>query len=205
MQKQKRAEPMSAGHMPAIVHWCDWNGEGLERCHFSETAEGFVLEGVLIGTREGHYGAHYLVRTDAHFHTRQVRVAYVGGPCLEVDADGQGRWWDRLNGEPLAFLDGCLDVDLGVTPATNTLPIRRLKLAAQASAEIEVAYIPLPSEVAGQFLPQRAPQRYTCLVAGSRYRYDGIFREFFAELDVDQHGLVLDYPPMFRRVHGDLR
>lgn len=99
--------------MPAIVHWCDWSGEGLERCHLSETAEGFTLEGVLIGTREGHYGAHYLVHTDAHFHTRQVRVAYLGGPCLEVEADGQGRWWDRLSGEPLSSLDGCLDVDIG--------------------------------------------------------------------------------------------
>ena len=185
--------------MHTIVQWHDWDGQGLEQCHFSETAEGAILEGVVIGTREGRYGAHYVVRTDARCHTLEARVTYAGGPSLEIEADGAGQWRDRLSGEPLPSLDGCLDVDIGVTPATNTLPIRRLKLAPRESAEIEVAYIPLPSQLAGQFLPVRAQQRYTCLVAEQRYRYEGIFRAFTAELEVDRHGLVLDYPGLFRR------
>lgn len=186
--------------MQTIVQWQDWNGEGLEQCYFSESAEGATLEGVVIGTREGRYGASYLVRTDARFHTREVRVTYLGGPSLEIESDGAGHWRDRLSGESLPLLDGCLDADIGVTPATNLLPIRRLKLAPQASAEIGVAYIPLPSQIATRFLPVPAQQRYTCLVAGRRYRYEGIFRAFTAELEVDGHGLVLDYPEIFRRV-----
>ena len=35
---------------------------------------------------------------------------------------------------------------------------------------------------------------------GGRYRYDGLFRDFTAELPVDEDGLVLDYAETFRRV-----
>ncbi|WP_426142582.1 putative glycolipid-binding domain-containing protein [Pseudomonas sp. DWP3-1-2] len=58
----------------------------------------------------------------------------------------------------------------------------------------------LPAQITGDFLPQVAQQRYSCLALNQRYRYEGIFRGFTAELDVDKHGLVLDYPETFRRV-----
>jgi len=66
-------------------------------------------------------------------------------------------------------------------------------------AEIRVAYLPVPE------LAWRAvAQRYTCLAprgaAGGRYRYEGVFRDFTAELPVDADGLVMDYPETFRRV-----
>ena len=52
----------------------------------------------------------------------------------------------------------------------------------------------------GAFLPLRAEQRYTCLRQGRRYLYEGLFRGFSAELELDEAGLVLDYPDTFRRV-----
>ena len=117
-------------------------------------------------------------------------------------ADGEGRWTDALRDRPVESLDGCLDVDIGVTPATNALPIGRLGLAAGRSADVLAAYVPLPSEVDGPFLPRRAEQRYTCLEPGRRYRYEGLFRGFVAELEIDGAGLVLDYPETFRRIEG---
>ena len=100
----------------------------------------------------------------------------------------------------LTALDGCFDVDIGITPATNTLPIKRLKLRAEESRDIVVAYVPLPDQIKGDFLPLRAEQRYTCLAPEHRYRYEGLFRAFTAELEVDAAGLVLYYPDTFRRV-----
>lgn len=159
-----------------------------------------MLEGIVIGTREGHYGAHYFVRTDAGFRTREVRVDYVGGPRMHVESDGEGRWHDLMSDKPIASLAGCLDVDIGVTPATNMLPVRRLKLQVHTSQDIVVAYVPLLARITGDFLPLPAEQRYSCLVPDKRYRYEGLFRGFTAELEVDRHGLVLDYPDTFRRV-----
>lgn len=95
---------------------------------------------------------------------------------------------------------GCVDVDIGITPATNSLPIKRLKLKAQESRNIKAAYVPLPDQIDEVFLPRPAEQRYTCLVPGQRYRYEGLFRAFTAELEIDEAGLVLDYPETFRRV-----
>lgn len=183
-----------------VARWQDWEGEGLEHCVCHVTGEGLHLEGVVVGTRDGTYGGQYCVRTDPAFRTREVRVAYVDGPQMWLSADGEGRWRDMRQDRHLPALDGCFDVDIGITPATNTLPIKRLDLAQGESREIAVAYVPLPSQVEGEFLPTRAAQRYTCLQLGTRFRYDGMFRGFSAELEFDPAGLVLDYPDTFRRV-----
>lgn len=100
----------------------------------------------------------------------------------------------------LPDLAGCVDVDIAITPATNTLPIKRLRLQAQESKDILAAYVPLPNQVGADFLPRPAEQRYTCLTPGRLYRYDGLVRGFTAELEIDEAGLVLDYPGMFRRL-----
>lgn len=182
------------------VQWCDWEGEGLEFCSLNKCEDGWLLEGVVIGSRKSKYGARYSVRVDTLFVTREVTVEYIGGGSLHVSHDGQGIWHDLLRAEPIPSLTGCKDVDIGVTPATNTLPIRRLNLSTEESLELDVAYVPLPAEVKGKFLPSPAKQRYTCLEQGRIYRYEGIFRGFVAELEVDADGLVLDYPETFRRV-----
>ena len=184
----------------AVVRWQDWEGHGLEHCVCREDGSGMTLEGVVVGNRHGAYGGHYLVRTDAGFNTREVRVDYVDGPRLHVESDGEGNWRDIVGRRPIPALAGCIDVDIGITPATNTLPIKRLKLSAKQSRDIAVAYVPLPDQVDTHFLPRRAEQRYTCLAPQRRYRYEGLFRNFTAELEVDESGLVLDYPDTFRRV-----
>lgn len=182
------------------VRWSDWEGNGLEHCVLSLSQEGLALTGVVAGTRETRYGAHYFVGTDDRFRTRVVRVTYLGGPSLDVSSDGEGHWWDTLADTPLPELEGCFDVDIGVTPATNTLPIKRLALAGDESRDIRAAYVPLPGQITERFIPRPADQRYTCLAQGARYRYEGLFRGFSAELALDAAGLVIDYPDTFKRV-----
>jgi uncharacterized protein len=84
----------------------------------SQKADGLTFEGVVAGTRHGAYGGYYLVRTDADFRTREVQVVYVGGPGLHVEADGCGNWRDVIGSRSLPNLNGCIDVDIGITPAT---------------------------------------------------------------------------------------
>ncbi len=183
----------------AVVRWNDWEGHGLEHCVCIDTGDGLTLEGVVAGTRHGTYGGHYYVRADRAFRTREVRLEYVGGPLLHVESDGIGKWYDVIGNRVLPNLADCIDVDIGITPATNTLPIKRLNLGVGESRDIAAAYVPLPDQIDGDFLPQRAQQRYTCLVPNQKYRYEGIFRNFKAELEVDEYGLVIDYPDTFRR------
>jgi len=45
------------------------------------------------------------------------------------------------DGRLVPELEGCMDVDISVTPFTNTLPIQKLGLAPTESPEVSVAYV----------------------------------------------------------------
>lgn len=121
-----------------------------------------------------------------------VKVSGVETTRLTLQSDGQGEWVDEVRGCPVPELHGCIDVDLSSTPLTNTLPIRRLGLAVGAARDLMVAYINVP-----ELTFSAVAQRYT-RTSSSAYRYEsGSFR---ADLPVDEHGLVLDYPGDWRRI-----
>ena len=141
----------------------------------------------------------------------EYRVAFDGGwgtlgTEVSVQRAGHSREL-RLQREPsgLWLADDCeveecrgaLDVDLGVTPSTNTSAIRRLRLAVGASAELTAAWVRFPDLVVQPLL-----QRYTRL--GERtYLYeslrDGVV-VFHARLEVDGTGLVERYEGLFERI-----
>ena len=83
---------------------------------------------------------------------------------VELVSVGRGKWSDGL-GNPLAALEGAIDIDLSVSPFTNTLPVRRLQLAKGSSAEIRAVYVHFPD-----LAVLADPQKYTCLEPLRRYR-----------------------------------
>jgi hypothetical protein len=197
------------------THYC-WepvDGVGFEDCAVSFSpgvrADGLV---VAVGGDDDATRVRYRLRTDSEFRTETVRVdrfdADAGGDAAASDSLSlvaeDGSW--TVDDEPAPGLDGCLDVDVAVTPLTNTLPIRRLELAPGESAAIAVAYLdPRTFEVS------RAEQRYTRLASagesdgagdGDRYRYESLTSGFTATVAVDAAGVVRDYPGAFRRVRS---
>ena len=60
-----------------------------------------------------------------------------------------------------------------------------------------MVYVPFDS-----FEPVVDRQRYTCLTPARLYRYQAADRTFTADLPVDEDGLVLDYPTLFKRLGG---
>jgi hypothetical protein len=141
------------------------------------------------------FATRFRIRLDAAWRCRELEVEVVGGErALRLRGDGHGRWTDEA-GAALPALTGAIDVDLPVTPFTNTLPIRRLRLAAGASAEIAVVYVRPP-----ELTVELDRQRYTCLTPLRRYRYEAVDDSFATEIEVDERGLVVTYPGLFRRV-----
>jgi hypothetical protein len=118
----------------------------------------------------------------------EVLVTFAGGDTRELAE--LGRVWSGME-RPPEYRD-CIDVDLSFTPATNTLPIRRLGLDIGEEAEVHVAWLVWPD-----LTLQRVSQRYTRL-AEDRYRYRQ--DEFEAELIVDRRGLVLEYEGLWRAI-----
>lgn len=80
-----------------------------------------------------------------------------------------------------------------MTPATNTLPIRRLKLQVGSGQSVTAAWVKFP-----ELSVQRLSQRYTRLKENT-YRYESD-TGFSAEIVVDDLGLVTAYPGGWRRI-----
>ena len=132
--------------------------------------------------------AHYRIKCNAAWETQEVAVDLeVAGEsrALRLLVDEERRWWSE--DRELEEMRGCLDVDLGITPSTNTLPIRRLGLAVGWSTEVYAAWVKFP-ELEVQLLPQT----YTRLDEQT-YRYESN-TGFTADLTVDSSGIVTYYP-----------
>ncbi|MEQ5843371.1 putative glycolipid-binding domain-containing protein [Paraburkholderia acidicola] len=177
------------------VRWASEEDDGIEHLTFDTRPEGFFIESTVIGQREGKaYGLYYTVRCDPQWRVTHAFLKVAGGGELELHGDGAGHWRDG-HGLTLTALDGCIDIDITVTPFTNTLPIRRLQLAAGERRTIVVAYIAAP-----ELQVTRVDQAYTCIDRDREYRYEGLLSGFTTHLKVDDDGLVVDYPTMVRRL-----
>ena len=64
----------------------------------------------------------------------------LASPALVFEFDGAGHWADG-SGAELPDLAGCVDVDIAVTPFTNTLPIRRLPWQPGRARDLLMVYL----------------------------------------------------------------
>jgi len=179
--------------------------EDVQISHDPDLARGTGFSSALVRLWEGQpLRMQYHMFCDAQWHVHDffavIPVPHGAGVLpyrIKLKADGAGNWWDD-KGQPLAALQGCIDVNIMLTPLTNTLPIRRLQLAPGESREISVVYIAAPDLSIRPFR-----QRYTRLDdvdGGQRYRYESLDSGFTADLPVDDDGFVVDYPGIWRRV-----
>jgi hypothetical protein len=137
----------------------------------------------------------YAVVCDAAWHTRHAWVAgWLGGRRIRLDVlvTGDRRW--HLDGRAIAEVEGCLDVDLAFTPATNLLPLRRLALAPGAEAAVRAAWLSFPGfelEPLDQVYRRTGP---------TSYRYEAGNGTFMADLEVEPDGLVRRYGGLWEMV-----
>lgn len=178
-----------------VARWREWSGNGIEHLVLRERMDGIVAEGVIAATVDAHHFAvSYRIECDAQWRVKTTYARVIGADAaIDLTSDGAGNW-QNASGLPLPELDGAIDVDLSITPFTNTLPIRRLSLTEGQHAEIRVVYLRFPDL---SLTIDR--QRYTCLKRG-QYRYESLDTEFTRDIDVDTDGLIVTYPGLFRRV-----
>ena len=174
------------------ILWQDVETGALDRCTMEARPDGLRLSGIVLTPEHGTpLDVRYLVEAAPDGLTRRVELELDGGATRRVLlADGAGHWrWE--GGPELPQVDGAIDVDLTVTPATNTLPIRRMaQLETGQAADFRMAWVQFPGL---EVLP--SAQRYQRL-APDRWHFST--DDFHAELLVDPDGLVLDYGGLFR-------
>ena len=176
----------------ATILWQALETGALDRCRLETGPDGLRLSGIVLTPAHGTpLDVRYRVEAGPDGLTRRVELELDGGATRRVLlADGAGTWrWD--GGPELPEVAGALDVDLTATPATNTLPIRRLAaLEVGRQRDLSMAWVQFPDL---EVLP--SAQRYQRL-APDRWRFST--GDFQADLLVDPDGLVLDYGGLFR-------
>ena len=173
------------------------DNNSLEYAVAKPLAAGLELAGTIVAIHdEAPLEVRYRIECDADWRTRTVSVEQRLGlqqSSLSLAVDTGGTWSDQ-RGDLIGTLAGCLDVDLEMTPITNSLPVNRLNLAIGQVEEIAVAWIRFPSlEIV------RASQSYERL-ADRKYRYRSLGSGFTAEIDVDEIGLTVRYEGIWERV-----
>jgi hypothetical protein len=176
-----------------------WNkrlqGVGLEHLLLTErTADSVVLA---IDDERGPFRLTYRLNWDESWRLRDVELVLTterSTQSLRLQTDGQGYWRDG-DDRVIDALDGCIDIDIWPTPFTNTFPIRREPMALRERRQFLMAWVYAPDLTVR---PQ--PQAYTRL-ADRLYLFESLDgSNFQVELPVDEDGIVLDYPDLFRRV-----
>ena len=118
--------------------------------------------------------------------------------CAGVESDHVlvrspvGAW--TWNGTPKPELDGLLDVDLSITPSTNTPPLRRLDLAVGQQAEVTAAWVRFPVV---SVTPLRQLYRR---VSGTTYTYEAPDLDFETDIECDEDGIVRRYSGLWTAV-----
>ena len=171
------------------VAWRNIIGNGAEYSALWRTSEGWLLRGSAVAApdHETPLLVEYELHCDPTWRTHRVLVKRTIGAearDLSLTVEAHGVW--RLSGNERPDLRDCVDVDLGITPATNTLPIRRLDLAIGRSQPVTAAWIKFP-----ELTLEPLRQRYT-RIADNRYRYES-GTGFSTEIVVDDLGLASQY------------
>jgi uncharacterized protein len=174
--------------------WRRLDVPGHDACRLKRTERGWKLEGTAVFQHEREPArVEYVVVCDRAWHSRFGRVkGFIGRRSwdLRIERSAAGHW--TLNGTPVAAVEGCFDLDLGFTPATNALQLNRVCLDIGASAAFPVAWLDLP-EPSLQLLPQRYERR-----SASSYWYESPTASYAAVLELTDSGFVRLYPQLWR-------
>ncbi|MEI4234907.1 putative glycolipid-binding domain-containing protein [Roseovarius sp. D22-M7] len=160
------------------VVWVRQDEPGNDACRFADAEGGYLIDGSSTDAKGNILP--YRIRARGDGTTRRARIRAKSRIFVRRAPDNT---W-RLNGTPAPAVSGAEDIDLGFTPATLTLPIRRLKLGIGDEAEIMVARLDLENDRLTP-LPlvfrRIAEEEYDCLNADTGRT---------SHLVVDGHGII---------------
>jgi uncharacterized protein len=195
--------PDTPADLPRSAAWIHRDSrDGFEVAFFEPLSEGHRVDGVTAAVSEGRaFTVRYELELDRSWATARARIrgrGPAGRRELDLEPDGSGGW--SANGEPVAGVDGCLDVDLESSSLTNAFPMRRLAPGIGEEVAAPAVWVRMLD-----LSVERLEQRYRRDPDDGdrrRYRYVAPELGFAADLVYDEAGLILDYPGIATRAPG---
>lgn len=175
--------------MSIAIQWRRLDTPGSESALLEETTGGWLLTGSAVFLHENQpCGLAYTIECATDWRTLSANISgHVGINRHDFLIDVIENSW-RKNGKDYPKVMGCIDIDIGFSPSTNLLPIRRLPLAVGESIEVKAAWLQFPSM---ELIP--LPQIYT-RETGTKYRYESPENDFLCMIETNQDGFVTSYP-----------
>jgi len=175
------------------VLWRRLDVPGHDACRLERSGAGWRLHGSAIYREaEGPARLEYEVSCSDAWVTRHGRVhGWIGGRGVEVAIrrTPAGAW--TLNGMAVPGLDGCVDLDLGFTPATNALQLRRVAIETGKAIDVPVAWLDVTAGTL-TLLRQRYERR-----SETTYWYEAPRFDYADLLEVAPTGFVRTYPRLW--------
>ena len=176
-----------------MVVWKRLDLPGHEFAEFSSDAQSHTLTGSAVFVAEGKSCMlSYKVVCNELWQTQEVHVqGVVKGKHIEITLEvSQHKVW-TLNGIEQPQVEGCIDVDLAFTPATNLLPIKRCNLAIGKSEHAVAAWLKFP-----ELTLEKLSQTYR-RISDSQFHYSSAGGKFETDLTVKASGLISNYPELW--------
>ncbi|HEY9630036.1 MAG TPA: putative glycolipid-binding domain-containing protein [Coleofasciculaceae cyanobacterium] len=183
-------------HSPEhTILWRRLDLPGHDICSLWKSANGWQLSGKAIFLFEQMPCLlAYEVSTSADWQTRTASISgHVGktAVALTIAPLANGHW--SVNGVEVPTAAGCVDLDLGFTPATNLVAIRRLSLNIGARSPASAAWLDFPD-----FKLKQIEQQYQ-RISSHEYAYVSPDAGYAATLEVDDYGAVTRYPDLWEQ------
>lgn len=177
-----------------LAIWRRLDMPGHEAVRIYDDDEGWYLDGCAIFLYEDRpCRLEYLIECDPDWRTTFVTVdGFVGEGivAIEIERDDSGVWF--MDGVEVPETEGCVDIDLNFSPATNLLPIKRLAVGIGDATDVRAAWLRFPS-----FSLEPLDQVYT---RSGEFVYN--YRSssgFETDITVDRYGLTVEYPKLWVR------
>lgn len=176
------------------LEWKGLEDPTLEHCTITSSPGKILVQSKIGGlVNEVQMVVEYELQLDTLWNVSSVEVKIndaLQPQFLKLVYSPTGEWTDAAL-HVRHDLKGCKDIDISLTPFTNTLPVKRLCLEKGESREIKVVYIDLPA-----FDVKAQQQRYTYL-GNNRFAFEVPDTGYKNEITFTADGYVWHYPNLF--------
>lgn len=177
--------------MIATAFWRRLDISGRDAAILSHGQDGYTLSGqaVFLDPR-GPTALNYILDVAPDWSTRAGRVeGFIGDRSVKTHIIRSDGGW--LINKRECGMAGVLDLDLGFTPATNMVQLRRVALAIGEDTEFDVAWLD-----AGEGELTRLPQEYR-RISDREYRYASPTFGYDATIVLAENGFASVYPGLW--------
>lgn len=171
------------------ILWKRLDTEGHDSASLADLGDQWLLHGTAVFDAEGQAARlDYRIRCDHQWKLVDATIDGWFGETVvahRITVDDDRRWF--LDGVVQPAVEGCDDLDLEFTPATNVFPVRRLAMPIGAKANVRPAWFRVPG-----FTLEPLEQTYERLGAES-YAYNAPSLDFSGVLKIGANGFIRSY------------